>query len=174
MYSLDEQRGQRRFWLQPFGLARILAHGVVESPLLRMTKPQDFLLALSQNRDSASRVSSCYGLLLRGTHDAARQIAGGLAVAVQRAAVDDDARDALRLRMQPAGAGWQIVDERAALGRSDAGFVEQHKVGGLARGNAPAVVQAEKVRRLGGDAPDGLLQSQHLFLLHPVRKQVGR
>src|SRR5258706_4323936 len=35
---------------------------VVESPLLRMTKPQDFLLALSQNRDSASRVSLCYGL----------------------------------------------------------------------------------------------------------------
>src|SRR5678815_5069523 len=69
----------RRFWLQPFGLARALAHGVVESPLLRMTKPQDFLLGLSQNRDSASRVSSCYGLLLRGTHDAARQIAGGLA-----------------------------------------------------------------------------------------------
>src|SRR5258706_14196476 len=30
---------------------------IVESPLLRMTKPQDFLLALSQNRDSASRVS---------------------------------------------------------------------------------------------------------------------
>src|SRR6185436_14143965 len=27
-----------------------------------MTKPQAFLLALSQNRDSASRVSSCYGL----------------------------------------------------------------------------------------------------------------
>ena len=25
----------------PFGLARVLAHGVVESPLLRMTKPQD-------------------------------------------------------------------------------------------------------------------------------------
>jgi len=53
---------RRRFWLQPFGLARVLAHGVVESPLLRMTKPQDFLLALSQNRDSASRVSLCYGL----------------------------------------------------------------------------------------------------------------
>src|ERR1035437_2241252 len=35
---------------------------IVESPLLRMTKPQDFLLALSQNRDSASRVSFCYGL----------------------------------------------------------------------------------------------------------------
>jgi hypothetical protein len=31
--------------------------------LLRMTKPQDFLLALSQNRDSASRVSLCYALL---------------------------------------------------------------------------------------------------------------
>ena len=43
----------------PFGLARVLAHSVVESPLLRMTKPQDFLLALSQNRDSASRVSPC-------------------------------------------------------------------------------------------------------------------
>src|SRR5476649_1385446 len=101
MYSQDEQRGQRRFWLQPFGLARVLAcsprlsangfcswggdggrmahmhsvgygavpangpaanesrRHVVESPLLRMTKPQDFLLALSQNRDSASRVSLC-------------------------------------------------------------------------------------------------------------------
>ena len=58
-YCQDEQRGQRRFWLQPFGLARVLAHGVVESPLLRMTKLQDFLLALSQNRDSASRVSLC-------------------------------------------------------------------------------------------------------------------
>src|SRR5258706_16256695 len=32
---------------------------VVESPLLRMTKLQDFLLALSQNRDSASRVLWC-------------------------------------------------------------------------------------------------------------------
>src|SRR5438045_1929235 len=99
MYSLDEQRGQRRFWQQPFGLARVFARCprltakgfcswggdggleaqrksggtgtvpasgpaanesrrlIVESPLLRMTKPQDFLLALSQNRDSASRVS---------------------------------------------------------------------------------------------------------------------
>src|SRR5450631_1486730 len=95
---------RRRFWLQPFGLARVLAHCprltangfcswggdggrkaqlqhggsgtvpangpaanesrrlVVESPLLRVTKPQNFLLALSQNRDSASRVSLCYGL----------------------------------------------------------------------------------------------------------------
>ena len=97
--TMREQRGQRRFWLQPFGLARVLAHSprlsakgfcswggdgdqeaqlrsvdpgtvpangpaanesrrlIVESPLLRMTKPRDFLLALSQNRDSASRVS---------------------------------------------------------------------------------------------------------------------
>src|ERR1700716_2264001 len=104
MFSRDEQRGHRRFWLQPFGLARVLAcsprlsakgffcwggdggrmahiysgvygavpangpaanesrRHVVESPLLRMTKPRDFLLALSQNRDSASRVSWCYGL----------------------------------------------------------------------------------------------------------------
>ena len=30
-----------------------------KGPLLRMTKPRDFLLALSQNRDSASRVSLC-------------------------------------------------------------------------------------------------------------------
>ena len=92
---------RRRFWLQPFGLARVLAHSPrlsakgfcrwggdgdqeaqlrsvdpgtvpangpaanesrrlsVESLLLRMTKPRDFLLALSQNRDSASRVSPC-------------------------------------------------------------------------------------------------------------------
>ena len=28
-----------------------------------MTKPRDFLLTLTQNRDSASRVSSCYGLV---------------------------------------------------------------------------------------------------------------
>jgi hypothetical protein len=30
--------------------------------LLRMTKPQNFRLALSENRDSASRVSSWNGL----------------------------------------------------------------------------------------------------------------
>jgi hypothetical protein len=41
------------------GLARVLAHGIVESPLLRMTKPQAFLRALSQNRASASRISLC-------------------------------------------------------------------------------------------------------------------
>ena len=40
---------------------RLTSHGAALSkgPLLRMTKPQDFLLALSQNRDSASRVSRC-------------------------------------------------------------------------------------------------------------------
>ena len=37
-----------------------------KGPLLRMTKPRDFLLALSQNRDSASRVSCCYGLPASG------------------------------------------------------------------------------------------------------------
>src|SRR5258706_8265196 len=30
-----------------------------KGPLLKMTKPRDFLLALSQNRDSTSRVSLC-------------------------------------------------------------------------------------------------------------------
>jgi len=44
--------GWHEFW--PMALSK--------GPLLRMTKPQDFLLALSQNRDSASRVSLCYGL----------------------------------------------------------------------------------------------------------------
>src|SRR5258706_11708369 len=39
----------------------LTSHGAALSKglLLRMTKPQDFLLALSQNRDSASRVSLC-------------------------------------------------------------------------------------------------------------------
>ena len=37
---------------------------VVENPLLRMIKPRDFLIALSQDRDSAWRVSLCYGLYL--------------------------------------------------------------------------------------------------------------
>ena len=99
--SLLHAAVRRRFWLQPFGLARVLARSprlsakgfcrwggdgdreahihsvdlgavpangpaanesrrlIVESPLLGMTKPQAFLLALSQNRDSASRVSLC-------------------------------------------------------------------------------------------------------------------
>jgi hypothetical protein len=39
------------------GLARVLAHGIVASHLLRMTKLRVLLRALSQNRDSASRVS---------------------------------------------------------------------------------------------------------------------
>ena len=40
---------------------RLTSHGAALSkgPLLRMTKPRDFLLALSQNRDRASRVSLC-------------------------------------------------------------------------------------------------------------------
>ena len=40
---------------------RLTSHGasLSKGPLLRMTKPRDFLLALSQNRDSASRVSLC-------------------------------------------------------------------------------------------------------------------
>jgi hypothetical protein len=41
--------GWHEFW--PMALSK--------GPLLRVTKPRDFLLALSQNRDSASRVSSC-------------------------------------------------------------------------------------------------------------------
>ena len=50
--------------LRIVGLARVLAHGIVESPWLRMTKRRAFLRALSQNRASASRVSLCYGLLI--------------------------------------------------------------------------------------------------------------
>jgi hypothetical protein len=104
--SLLRAAVRRRFWLQPFGLARVLAcsprlsaqgfccwggdggqvahvHSVgygtvpangpaanesrrhiVASHLLRMTKPRALLRVLSQNRDSASRVPLCYGLLV--------------------------------------------------------------------------------------------------------------
>jgi hypothetical protein len=41
----------------PLGLARVLAHNFVASHLLRMTKRRALLRVLSQNRDSASRVS---------------------------------------------------------------------------------------------------------------------
>jgi len=41
----------------PCGLARVLAHGFVASPLLSRSKRRDLLRALSQNRASASRVS---------------------------------------------------------------------------------------------------------------------
>ena len=41
------------------GLARVLAHGFVASPLLSRSKRRALLRALSQNRDSASRVSLC-------------------------------------------------------------------------------------------------------------------
>ena len=99
--SLFRAAVRRRFWLQPFGLARVFARSprlsakgfclwggdgdheahihsvdlgavpangpaanesrrlIVESPLLRMAKPRAFRLALSENRDSASRVSPC-------------------------------------------------------------------------------------------------------------------
>ena len=43
----------------PCGLARVLAHGFVASPLLSRSKRRALLRALSQNRASASRVSSC-------------------------------------------------------------------------------------------------------------------
>src|SRR3954462_14200100 len=43
----------------PKGLARVLAHNLVASHLLRMTKLRVPLRVLSQNHDSASRVSLC-------------------------------------------------------------------------------------------------------------------
>jgi hypothetical protein len=57
--SLLHAAVRRRFWLQPFGLARVLAQHIVASHLLRITKSRVLLRVLSQNRDSASRVSSC-------------------------------------------------------------------------------------------------------------------
>ena len=49
----------------PCGLARVLAHGFVASPLLSRFKRRALLRALSQNRASASRVLRCYRLLRR-------------------------------------------------------------------------------------------------------------
>jgi hypothetical protein len=43
----------------PYGLARVLAQHFVASHWLRMTKLRVLLRVLSQNRDSASRVSLC-------------------------------------------------------------------------------------------------------------------
>ena len=47
----------------PCGLARVLAHGFVASPLLSRSKRRALLRAPSQNRASASRVLRCYRLL---------------------------------------------------------------------------------------------------------------
>ncbi len=46
----------------PSGWHEFWSLALSKRPLLRMTKLRDFLLALSRIRDSASRVSSCYGL----------------------------------------------------------------------------------------------------------------
>ena len=43
----------------PSGWHEFWPTALSKGPLLRMTKRRDFLLALSQNRDSASRVSLC-------------------------------------------------------------------------------------------------------------------
>jgi hypothetical protein len=64
--SLLHVPARRRFWLQPFGLARVLPHGFVASPLLSRSKRRALLRALSQNRASASRVLRCYRLLREG------------------------------------------------------------------------------------------------------------
>jgi hypothetical protein len=54
----------RDFGRNPKGLARLFAHGCV----LLLPNIRDIrfvaLLALSENRDSASRASLCYGLLI--------------------------------------------------------------------------------------------------------------
>src|SRR5688572_2830279 len=61
-YGQGGRRSQRRFWPQPFGLARLFAHLCVV--LLANIRDIGFvaLLDLSENRDSASRVSVCYRL----------------------------------------------------------------------------------------------------------------
>ena len=55
-FSIFGRKGtEMRVW----GWPRVLAHGIVASHWLRMTKRRVLLRALSQNRASASRVSLC-------------------------------------------------------------------------------------------------------------------
>ena len=48
------------------GLARVLAHGIVESPLLRMTKPQAFLLAQETSGSISGKVLDPSGAIIPG------------------------------------------------------------------------------------------------------------
>ncbi len=61
--ALLHAAARRPLWLQPFGLARILAHDFVAHLVNIRDIHCGELRVLSQNRASASRVSLCYGLL---------------------------------------------------------------------------------------------------------------
>ena len=109
--------------------------------------------------------AACYW---SGTQNLPRQIADMPSVLVKYFAVNDGIFDALRRHDQTPAAARQVVAHLGALGGIDRVVVQDRDVGGHARKQTSAVLDAEEIRRLRSDTFDREFQRERLTLAHPV------
>src|SRR5580692_4400082 len=98
------------------------------------------------------------------TQHTSRQVAAVVAMLVQHFAVDDRVLDSLRGHDQAAAAARQVGAHLGPLGRIVRVVIEDGEVGGLARLQATAPLDAIEISRLRSDALDREFQRNRLPL----------
>src|SRR5208282_2866851 len=124
---------------------------------------------LASQRRGRAHFSSSAG---SGAQHAARHCAGMLAPLVEDVAVDDGVFDSLRGHYESAASARQIVLHPRALGGADRALIEDGDIGGQTDLEPSAILDAEKVRGLRGDALDRLFQRHRLAFAHPGAEQI--
>src|SRR5260370_6251175 len=81
--------------------------------------------------------------------------------------------DAARRHYDPAAAARQIVAHLATLGRANRVVIENDDIRRHSRQETPALLDAEEIRRLRGQALDRALEAHHLPVAHPRAEQIG-
>src|SRR5258707_5229404 len=89
-----------------------------------------------------------------GAQDVAGGGAGQLALGVGDLAVDDGVLDAAGRHHHALGPTGQVVAPYAAVGGADGGGIEDRDIGGIARLQAPASIDAEQVGGIRPLEPD--------------------
>src|SRR6267142_4510377 len=109
-----------------------------------------------------------------GAQNRARGSPGQRAALPRHCAVDDRVLDALRAHHHALRAAGQVI---APLGPADRAYglcIENREVRRHPRLQAPAIADAEEVRRVGSHAPHRLLERERAALAHPGAEDEGR
>src|SRR5260370_16643710 len=81
--------------------------------------------------------------------------------------------DTTRRHYDSAAAARQIVAHLATLGRANRVVIENDDIRRHSRQETPALLDAEEIRRLRGQALDRALEAHHLPVPHPRAEQIG-
>src|SRR6266851_3105909 len=81
--------------------------------------------------------------------------------------------DTARRHHDSAAAARQIVAHLATLGRANRVVIENDDIRSHSRQETPALLDAEEIRRLRGQALDRALEAHHLPVAHPRAEQIG-